>query len=344
MAQQEKPEVLTLNEKVLYFLVAFAIATSILSAAENVGRFGLSDGAWRSGWLQNFSTEMMGAIAAFILFELIVTTRQRLRDKEENTAQLDALRQAVTQESAAQLEVLREAVTEAVTEEMRRIQQVNAIARLHAAKKASSGTRQPIIDEMRSLDLLQGSDLQKANLHGADLEEANLQGANLTSENLKKANLAGADLQEVSLRDANLQDAYLYGANLQGASLRSANLQNTDLRLANLQEADLRNANLQSTDLRLANLQGATLWDVDLKGAKLEDVNLQGAYLFGANLQNANLADAKLDESTVLPDDQFSKNSFWASDTDMTRFTDPDHPNFWRSDDPRSPAYRGDQP
>jgi hypothetical protein len=25
----------------------------------------------------------------------------------------------------------------------------------------------------------------------------------------------------------------------------------------------------------------------------------------------------------------------------MTRFTDPNHPNFWRSDNPDSPAYWG---
>jgi DNA-binding NtrC family response regulator len=47
--------------------------------------------------------------------------------------------------------------------------------------------------------------------------------------------------------------------------------------------------------------------------------------LGGANLQMASLPDG----------------TNWTPDTGMARFTDPEHPEFWRSDDPGSPAYRG---
>jgi hypothetical protein len=75
MAQQtqEQPTVyLTLYEKVLFFLVGLTIVTSGLSALENVGIFGLSDGVWRSGWLQNFSTEIFGAALTLVLIGRII--------------------------------------------------------------------------------------------------------------------------------------------------------------------------------------------------------------------------------------------------------------------------------
>jgi uncharacterized protein YjbI with pentapeptide repeats len=75
-----------------------------------------------------------------------------------------------------------------------------------------------------------------------------------------------------------------------------------------------------------ANLQGADLWHV----------NLQGALLIGANLQGADLWHVNFDEATTLPDEYP-----WTPETNLTRFTDPNHLNFWRSDDPFSPAYRG---
>lgn len=106
-----------------------------------------------------------------------------------------------------------------------------------------------------------------------------------------------------------------------------------------LKGANLRYANLQGADLFRANLQDAKLRHANLQGARLTGANLQGADLGYANLQGVRLADAELNESTVLPD-----NTLWTPYTDMTRFTDPNHPNFWRSDNPKSPAYRGDSP
>jgi len=84
-----------------------------------------------------------------------------------------------------------------------------------------------------------------------------------------------------------------------------------------LQGTNLYEANLREVDLTMVNLQGANLW-----GA-----NLQGAVLIGANLQGARLGRATFDENTTLPDD-----TKWMPDTDMARFTDPDHPDFWRPD------------
>lgn len=107
------------------------------------------------------------------------------------------------------------------------------------------------------------------------------------------------------LADGSLQEVYLEGAALQGA---------------NLWHADLQRAYLGHADL-----QGANLGYADLRGAILERAKLQGAYLGRAHF----------DEDTILPD-----GTRWTPDTDMARFTDPEHPNFWRSSSRRSPAYQ----
>lgn len=114
------------------------------------------------------------------------------------------------------------------------------------------------------------------------------------------------------------------------------------LRDGSLEEANLDRVNLQGAKFGEANLPGVSLAYANLQEVDLEYTNLQGAILWGTNLQGSNAGLAKFDEETALPDDNLDgKRSYWSSDTDMTRFTDPDHPNFWRSDDPMSPAYRG---
>lgn len=70
--------------------------------------------------------------------------------------------------------------------------------------------------------------------------------------------------------------------------------------------------------------------------ADLTNANLSGTDLRDANLENANLAGVLMDKQTVLP-----HGRAWRVGQDLSRFRDPNHPEFWRSDDPNSPAYRG---
>ena len=174
--------------------------------------------------------------------------------------------------------------------------------------------------------VLKGMNLEKANLQQADLKRSNLQQAKLGGRsavdggaNLFQADLMNADLQVADLMYANLQEAYFVGANLQEAYLVGANLLRAYLREANLQDAKLWNANLQQ-----ANLQDA-------------------------NLRDAKLERAQFDERTVLPDaravvdengdwrkDAYGNyifDKYWTNQTDMARYTDPNHPDFWE------PAY-----
>lgn len=148
----------------------------------------------------------------------------------------------------------------------------------------------------------------------------------LTDGSLITAGLLRANLQGMDLSRANLQEAYFLDANLQEAYFVGANLQRAGLVGVNLQAAILYGANLHGVHLERANLQAAHMGLTNLQEAVLED----------SNLQDADFEGAELNIDTVLPD-----GIKWTPDCDLSRFTDPEHPDFWRSDNPDSPAYRG---
>ena len=139
-----------------------------------------------------------------------------------------------------------------------------------------------------------------------------------TGANLVNENLSGQYLVQTIFREANLGGADLHRADLQRADFQGANLTG-----ANLQLANMNNANLQDADLIMAHLQSATLHSANLSGANLWNTYLQGTDLSGANLQNATLLRSHFDINTILPD-----GTRWSEDTDLTRFTNPNHPDF----------------
>ncbi len=140
----------------------------------------------------------------------------------------------------------------------------------------------------------------------------------------------GSAVHDVAIEAA--EEARAHGW-LTDGSLRGATLVGAKLRGAKLALADLQGAVLLGADL-----QGAFLWHAHLQGAYLVRANLQGAHLCYTDRQGVTLRGefslAKLDETTTLPD-----HTRWTPHTDMARFTDSDHPDFWRSDDSDSPAY-----
>jgi hypothetical protein len=66
---------------------------------------------------------------------------------------------------------------------------------------------------------------------------------------------------------------------------------------------------------------------LNLESAMLMDANLCGADLRNTNLKWADLTRTRLDETTILPD-----GTTWTPQTDMGRFTDPDHSEFFQPD------------
>lgn len=210
----------------------------------------------------------------------------------------------------------------------KRTEEENAIQQEKERLKRELGSRVND-DAIRAKGWLEDGTLTNVNLTSADLqnvnfENANLQGSRLSSANLQEAELTFANLQQVSFEYAKMQKARLGAANLQRAFLRGTKLEHAHLQFTNLQDTVLDSANLQQ-----ANLAGA-----NLHAARLYAANLQAACLDKANLQAADLTNAQFNRNTILPD-----GTKWTSETDMHRFTDPNHPKFWCSDAPISPAY-----
>jgi uncharacterized protein YjbI with pentapeptide repeats len=138
----------------------------------------------------------------------------------------------------------------------------------------------------------------------------------------------------------------LDGAELQGAQLEHSDFKLTHFRGANLSHANLRNTNLTNATLQHTNLQGADLSEARLQGANLMFARLQGANLERSELQGARLLKAKFNEETVLPDAIYQGtkdgklifDKYWTSETNMGRYTNPEHkdkdgnPDFWQPD------------
>lgn len=145
------------------------------------------------------------------------------------------------------------------------------------------------------------------------------------------------------LEDGSLNRQVLWEANLEEANLRDANLKGTILGFANLKGATLTGADLQGANLAGANLEEADLWFANLKEADLAGANLKGAKLRGVNLEEAKLLfveysiETTLPESPTLGSPDWLLGTNWTPDTDMTRFTDPNHFDFWNPDDPPKP-------
>jgi len=183
------------------------------------------------------------------------------------------------------------------------------------------------IDWMRAEGWARG---ENSLLKGAHLFAANLCGANLGNLNLSSVNLELARLTECNLQLANLNNAKMVSASLENAQLGNADLRNATLAFANLERANVQGANLQKTNMQYANLQHAQLGKADLHGANLQHANMKYAVLIGTmgHPPDFKMSEypATFDEETILPD-----GSYWTPDTDMTRFTNPKHRNFWKA-------------
>ena len=280
---------------------------------------------WMSGFWQNFSTEIMGAIITFALFEIVIGGQRERQAKAE----------AEQKEKQARAEV------EGKERQVKTRELKDLIVRMRSNDNLTAITA---TEQLRARGWL-----TDGSLHKAELMEANLQKARLVGANLEQTILVAANLQEARLTTAFLQKSDLSIADLKYASLRFARLENANLSEANLKEVDCEHAHMQQADLRGANLHKAKLNEANFEQANFAAANLREAEIGSVNLRrtnlwNVNLRDAKyvevahFDEQTILPDAKYvGKNEggniifdkYWTTDTDMTRYTNPEHPDFW---------------
>lgn len=120
------------------------------------------------------------------------------------------------------------------------------------------------------------------------------------------------------------ENGWLRDGMLKGQNLRSAKLSNVHLRGANLENVRLADARLDGVIFYQVRMYRADLWGADLENATLDGTDLRGANLRKCRMRNAKLRGNYYDEQTTLPD-----GSLWTEMTDMTRFTDPAHPDYF---------------
>jgi hypothetical protein len=85
--------------------------------------------------------------------------------------------------------------------------------------------------------------------------------------------------------------------------------------------------NLEDSSLVVHDLIGANMHDTNLIGAQLTYAHFGLANLTGVSLDGASLEETHFTGNTTLPD-----GTQWSPSSDLSRFTDPDHPDFWRPD------------
>ncbi|MEL7236777.1 MAG: pentapeptide repeat-containing protein, partial [Chloroflexota bacterium] len=139
------------------------------------------------------------------------------------------------------------------------------------------------------------------------------------------------DLSDARLSNSIFTECFMEESDLQNADLTNADFSRSGMYCAKLQGATLNGTCFQGTDLHAADLRGVTLADVDLRGAELTICSMEGA----------TLENVLFDENTVLPDARILPQDviratgkrfdrYWTPDTDMTRYTDPEHSQFWQ--------------
>ncbi|MEL7236753.1 MAG: pentapeptide repeat-containing protein, partial [Chloroflexota bacterium] len=175
-----------------------------------------------------------------------------------------------------------------------------------------------LIREMRSSDAEEGVAAAREASDLGFLDDGSLHRASFSGGNLEKANFMHAKLKRVMLTGTNLKNANLHDVDLQNALMTGTNLSD-----ANLVDADLSNA---------------LLYNANLEDADIEDGSLSGANLYQVNLKGVDISGVRFSSTTILPDsdkvvDESGKTVYpgrWTPDTDMTRYTDPNHPAFWQ--------------
>lgn len=216
--------------------------------------------AWLDGALQNFGTEVIGALITFGLIEILVGNREKRQQEELNTLR-----------------------NEERAESERKRDQLVAISELRRANSLKE--IQPVLDRMKSANLLNGADLNSIDLSGTNLEDTNLE---------------NSDLSQCNLQNAKLQKSWIVKANLTKANLKGANLESTDLTNARLRGADLTGVNL-----RYANLDGTILVTTNLLGADLSE----------SQLENVRWTSRSGGEPATLPD-----GTLWDKNENVKRF------------------------
>jgi uncharacterized protein YjbI with pentapeptide repeats len=203
------------------------------------------------------------------------------------------------------------------------------------AASSNNAVAESAVRELNSYGWLQDGTLTNYNFVNANLQNASLLGANLSYSRFYEADLSGADLGGALLDGTSLRLVEMVRTFLGSASLKNAIIERCNLQEASLNNATLDGAVVSGSDFQLANLHSGSFNNTNLESSNFSYANLEFADLSGANLVDSIFQGAIFSQQTILPD-----GTNWSILTDITQFTDRNHPYFWRSSDPSSPAYQ----
>ena len=165
---------------------------------------------------------------------------------------------------------------------------------LDAKKMAFDGKfhldRVDLRDADMSCAILNGFQMEGADLRGTQLARAELVGVNLNHACLASANLTGADLT----------DATLWRAKCHGTVFRDAILKRTYFKMAVfLAFGEPAETTFERADCTQADFEQARLDRVELRSALLAGANLSHAHICGSNLVDTNINDARIARSRL---------------------------------------------
>ncbi|MCY3946895.1 MAG: pentapeptide repeat-containing protein [Anaerolineaceae bacterium] len=279
--------------------VFFRIMVGVVGNALLYG-YGRNNLADKDAYTLNVYTGFLGVMATVLLLDAWYQHRENMRDRMQQ-----------------QLQLLQEVNSPNNSTAIDAIHKMDQMGWLNGANGLLTG--QTFADvNWENADLtfanLENLGLASSRLAGANLTSANLNGVKMIRVNLEQANLTFASMENSRLTSVSFSRSDLIGTSLIDAKLREANFANAKCWGVRFQNADLANANFRG-----ANLDGAKLENAILAGADLEGASLKMAELAGACLHTANLKHTVFDENTTLPNGEK-----WTTETDMTRFTNPE--------------------
>jgi|GEM_PF-5637713 len=258
-----------LSMLVIGIIIGLAIASGVYSVRLNEG---LSN-TWGSDFLQNFSTEMMGAVVTFGLFGLVEARRRSSeRERDLERQQADAESRAVQQ---------------------RRERQVTAITRLKQALQ-NPIARQTIIEEMKQLDVLRNCQLDGVVLDNITMENGNFKGTSFTNGHIQHAILTGGNFQKANLENVDCCHTVFDKSDFRGAILTRARMLDVKMRQVKMRHAKLEKARRNNADCASVVMIECDLRGTNFSGANLWQATLQGSVAIGANLSRANLTEANM--------------------------------------------------
>jgi len=175
-----------------------------------------------------------------------------------------------------------------------------------------------VIDGLRTSGKFTDGSLHDIRVWGGDFTAQDIHGFDLSRSQWMFACFKSTQLSQVNFKNARIVNSYFdkciaISTNFEGAVICGSHLRAANLSLSSFKAADLEGCNFT--------------------GAILDEANVMGANLQNVALRHASITGTMFSKNTKLPDSTDTKPVYWRRDTDMMKYIDPKHPDFWEPED-----------